>query len=59
MKCQMCKIKEATNHQRTLHICDSCLIELKLSVIHYIGGKEVTPQEFYRRLNENEEEGGD
>ena len=53
MKCQICKIIEATNHQNNLHICDGCMIELQLSAQFYIGGKEVSAEEYYRRLNEN------
>jgi len=52
MKCQICKLKEATNHSKTLQICDGCLIELQLSVKYYIGKKEVSPQEYYRRIKD-------
>lgn len=51
MKCQVCKIKEATNHQGKLHLCDGCLTELQLSVQFYINGKEVTAEEYYNRIN--------
>jgi len=51
MKCQVCKLKEATNHQGKLHLCDGCLTELQLSVQYYINGKEVTAEEYYDRIN--------
>lgn len=53
MICQICKLKEATQHIDKLHICNGCLIELQLSVQFYIDGKEVSPEEYYRQLNEN------
>ena len=52
MKCTLCKTKEATNHHKDLHICDSCLIEIQLSVRYYVGGEEVTPQEYHRKWRE-------
>lgn len=52
MICKICKKKEATQHQGKMYICDECLIELQLSVRFYIGKKEVSPEEYYRRINE-------
>ena len=52
MNCSVCKTKEATNHNKDFHICDSCLIELQLSTRFYIGGVEVTPEEYYRRIQD-------
>jgi len=37
---------------KDFHICDSCLIELQLSTRFYIGGVEVTPEEYYRRIQD-------
>lgn len=51
MKCKLCKLKEATYHKKNFHICDGCLIEIQLSVQYYIGGKEVSSEEYYRRLH--------
>jgi len=53
MKCTSCKLKEATNHYGKVDICDSCLVELQLSVRFYIAGKEVTPEEYYKKIYEN------
>ena len=52
MKCQVCKIKEATNHQGKIHFCDGCLIELQMSVTYYINRKEISAEEYYKKLNE-------
>lgn len=49
MKCNLCKTREATNHHKDSHICDNCLLGIQLAFSYYIGGKEVTLQEFKRR----------
>jgi len=46
--CQVCKKREATNKTTAGNFCDSCYIELCNSVTYYIGGKEVTKEEYDR-----------
>lgn len=51
--CKLCKKLKATNHIEELHICDKCLIEIQLSFSYYINNKEVTIEEYKRKIDEN------
>lgn len=52
MICLLCKKREVKDKNPKIKICDICRLEIELSFTFYIGGKEVTPQEFYRRIDE-------
>jgi hypothetical protein len=57
--CDICKTKEATNfHQPTKSkYCDTCYVELCNSFTYYIGGKEVTKEEYYKFIEEEKYNG--
>lgn len=46
MKCELCKIREATNHTKNLYICDHCWTEIQIFSSYYIGDKEVTKENY-------------
>lgn len=54
MKCNLCKINEATNHTKKIHICNKCWIDIQLGFSYYIGGKEYTYEEFKRKIDRGE-----
>ena len=49
MICKLCKKNKATFDG----ICSKCLIDIQMSFGYYIGGKEVTKEEYDRRIDEN------
>jgi len=49
MICELCHKKEAIEDKK---ICDTCLLEIELAFTYYIGGKEVTKEEYDRRIKE-------
>ena len=49
MICKLCNSKEAYS---TSGYCDSCLMEIQLSFTYYIGGKEVTKEEYDKFIKE-------
>ena len=52
MTCELCKKKEVTDPNPKIKICDLCRLEIELAFTYYIVGKEVTKQEYERRIKE-------
>ena len=53
MNCRLCKEKEAVNFTtKEFGICDSCYVDIVTAFSYGIGGKEVTKEEYNRRINE-------
>lgn len=52
MICKLCKKREVIDKNSKIHICDICRLEIELSFTYYIGNKEVTKEEYDRRINE-------
>lgn len=50
MICKLCKEREVTDPNPKIHICDICRMELELSFQYFIDGKEVTREEYDRRI---------
>lgn len=50
MICKLCKKKEVTDPNPKIHICDICRMEIELSFSYYIGGKEVTREEYEKGI---------
>jgi len=50
--CKLCKKNEVKDPNPKIHICDICRLEIELAFTHYIGGKEVTREEYERRIKE-------
>ena len=48
MICRLCKKNEATFDG----ICSKCLVDIQMAFSYYIGRKEVTKEEYDRRINE-------
>jgi ribosomal protein L37AE/L43A len=53
MICLLCKKKEVKDPNPKIKICDLCRMEIELAFTYYIGGKEVTKEEYEKRINEN------
>jgi hypothetical protein len=51
MICKLCKKREVNDPNPKIKICSLCRLELELSFTYYIGGKEVTHEEYDRRIN--------
>ena len=49
MKCTLCKKQEAILGK---DICDTCLLEIELAFTYSIDGKEVTKEEYDRKIKE-------
>lgn len=49
--CKLCHKNEITDPNPKIHICSLCRLEIELSFQYFISGKEVTPQEYERRIN--------
>lgn len=52
MICKLCKKREVTDKNPKIHICDLCRLEIELSFTYHIDGKEVTKEEYERRIKE-------
>ena len=52
MICLLCKQREVQDPNPAIKICDLCRMEIEMSFTFYIGGKEVTREEYERRINE-------
>lgn len=51
--CPLCKKNQAVHFTPNgFGICDACFIEIQLSFSYYVGGKEVTREEYKRKINE-------
>ena len=54
MTCKLCKTKEATQsvttRGKTLFICNSCYIDIVSAFSYHIGNKEVTKEEYEKRI---------
>ena len=50
MKCKLCKKREVQDPNPRIHICDLCRLEIELSFRYFIDGKEVTKEEYNRRI---------
>jgi ribosomal protein L37AE/L43A len=50
MICKLCKKKEVTDSNPKIHICDICRMEIELSFRYFVAGKEVTQEEYNRRI---------
>ena len=52
MICKLCKKREVTDNNPLIKICDLCRMEIELAFTYFIAGKEVTKEEYDRRINE-------
>jgi len=52
MICKLCKKREVKDKNPKIKICDICKMEIEFSFQYYIGGKEVTKEEYYRRIKD-------
>ena len=50
--CKLCKKREVKDQNPKISICDICRLEIELSFRYFIGGIEVTREEYERRINE-------
>jgi ribosomal protein L37AE/L43A len=52
MVCKLCKKREVQDPNPKIHICDICRMEISLAFTYYIGGKEVTKEEYERQIKD-------
>lgn len=53
MICKLCKKREVTDKNPKIYICDICRLEIELSFIYHIDGKEVTREEYEKQISEH------
>ena len=53
MICLLCKKKEVEDSNPKIKICDLCRMEIEFAFTYYIGGIEVTREEYEKRIKEN------
>jgi ribosomal protein L37AE/L43A len=54
MICKLCKKREVKDSNPKITICDICRLEIELAFIYYIDGKEVTKEEYEKRIAKGE-----
>jgi len=52
MICLLCHKREVVDKNPKIKICDVCRLELELSFTYAIDGKEVTQEEYDRRIKD-------
>jgi ribosomal protein L37AE/L43A len=52
MICKLCKKREVTDKNPKIKICDLCRLEIELAFTYYIGGQEVTREEYEKRIKD-------
>jgi hypothetical protein len=52
MLCKLCKEREVQDKNPKITICDICRLELELAFTYYIGRKEVTKEEYKKRIKD-------
>ncbi|MBU0580459.1 MAG: hypothetical protein KKA19_04715 [Candidatus Margulisbacteria bacterium] len=50
MICKLCHEREVKDPNPKIHLCDLCIIEIMSAFTYHIDGKEVTQEEYERRL---------
>jgi hypothetical protein len=53
MLCKLCKKQEVTDPNPKIKICSICRLEIELAFTYFIGGKEVTKEEYDKQINEH------
>jgi len=53
MICLLCKKIEVEDKNPSIKICSVCRLELELAFSYHIDGKEVTEEEYNRRINDS------
>jgi len=52
MICKLCKKREVTDPNPKIKICEICRLEIELAFTYYICEKEVTREEYEKRIKE-------
>lgn len=50
MLCSLCKKKEVQDPNPKITICDLCRLEIEMAFTYHINGKEVTKEEYLKRI---------